>query len=181
MRKFLFTLVISLFSLVSFSQDTQLPEKIKVSEIDKFTGQKRVETEAVCIYGGGVFDGKSLSVSFRGVDSTCFLNLISLNTLYGVVGINDALIFLFEDKSVMKIYPTSIQDYKISTSQYGSSYRYDNQYHISIDQIQILKTKKIVSIRRYFNSNYGDIDIKGSKAPNLNEISKIFLDEVLRK
>ena len=89
-------------------------QKIESVEVDKFTGQKRVNTEYVNIAAGftNVFKFK-----LRSVDSTCFLILMGTIAV-GTVGINDPMIFLFEDKTTFKIYPTSVQSYNIGAVSY---------------------------------------------------------------
>lgn len=168
------TIFISLLILITFNSFSQ---KIVLAEIDKFTNSKRVETDDVIFYGGSM-DWKKLTMKFRSVDTSYFLTLSGLNTLYGTIGTKDGLIFLFNDKSNITIYPTSVQTYNINPSQYGSSYTYSNQYYISKNEIEQLAAKKTIAVRRYFNENYGDVDIKEKKSVKINELATVFLNEI---
>ena len=148
-------------------------QKIESVEVDKFTGQKRVNTEYVNIAAGftNVFKFK-----LRSVDSTCFLILMGTIAV-GTVGINDPMIFLFEDKTTFKIYPTSVQSYNIGVGQYESNHYY-HQYSISIPQLEELSVKKLISVRRYYNDVYSDIDVKEKNKDKIKSLSTLFLKQL---
>lgn len=162
-----FLLLLFSFPLLCYSQ------KLTVNETDKFTGKKRLETSYCIVTMKFV---SAIQMKLRSVDTTCFVTFNG-NTGVGVVGLTDATTFLFEDNSTTKVYPTSIQSYDIGVGQYSSN-TFNQQYNISIDQIEMLKTKKLISIRREFNSNYADFDVKEKHAEKISKLCMLFLSEL---
>lgn len=159
--KKIFSIAILLISLNSFGQIT--------SEIDKFTGKKRVESEWQNIYTGF---GVEVKIKFRAVDTTYFLSIAG-NVGVGVIGTNDGAIFLFEDTTKFEIFPTSMQTYEIQGA-YASKY-YNHQYRITRDQLWTLSTKRLSAVRRTFNSNYADIDVKDRLKGKIQGITGLFM------
>ena len=119
---------------------------------------------------------KVFKFKLRSVDSTCFLILMGTIAV-GTVGINDPMIFLFEDKTTFKIYPTSVQSYNIGVGQYESDHYY-HQYSISISQLEELSVKKLISVRRYYNDVYSDIDVKEKNKDKIKSLSTLFLKQL---
>lgn len=156
-----------LISVCSYGQ------KISEKQVDKFTGQKRIETDYITLKIGltDIF-----RVKLRTVDTTIFITFYGTIGL-GVVGRRDPSIFLFEDKSTFEVSPTSIQSYDIGKAAYSSG-SYTHQYRIYKQDLEILASKKLASIRRYYNNNYTDIDIKEKNAKKVNELASIILAEL---
>lgn len=165
---------IILFALAMLITQSDLSaQKITVSEIDKFTGKKRVETNYAVLKMGLSY---LFRAKLRSVDSIAFI-IFHGSWMVGVVGPDDPTTFLFEDKSTFTVYPTSIQSYQIATSKYGSN-TYNHQYSININDVEKLATQKVISIRRVANSKYGDLDLKEKNAKQLQDLAKIFLAEM---
>jgi hypothetical protein len=160
--KFIFLLLF--FPLFSYSQ------KLKVNEIDKFTKQKRVETERTWLKRAS--DG--VSVSFRSVDDSYYLKLYGYGRGTGIVDEEDKLIFLLDDESSIIIYPTGLQDYSINT---GTS-TYNHQYHISLEQIQTFSEHNIKSIRKYTSKGYADFDIPNKKQDEVKKLAILLLKNI---
>ena len=156
-------------SFLSFGQ------KIKEVEIDKFTGAKRIRTsnEILC---AKLIPNRWISTYYRTVDTTFFITFTG-NYGLGVVGPSDPTTFLFEDKSTIKVYPTGIQSYE----GFGDDANYDQQYYVTKEQIKKLSENKLVALRREYNSNYVDIDIKEKFAKRFAGLSKVLLDEMDKK
>lgn len=147
-------------------------QSIKKKEVDKFSNQKRVQSEWLNLSTFGPFT--VLKTNLRSVDSTIFIRLAGRGV--GVVGTDDAATFLFDDKSSFKIYPTSIQSYNIGIGD--SPDTYDFQYNFSIEYLKILSTKKLISIRRTYNENYADTDVKSKFSERLKKLAEIMLKEL---
>ncbi len=147
-------------------------QSIDKIEIDKFTGAKRLQTDWLNIKTMGPI--WLLKVKIRTVDSTVFFQLSGKGR--GVVGTDDATIFLFDDTSSFKIYPTSIQSYNIGFG--NSPDTYDFQYYFSSEKLKILASKKIISVRRTFNENYEDIDIKDKFATRLKNLAEMVVKKL---
>jgi hypothetical protein len=165
-------IILGVAILFSFSA---MAQEIKSTEVDKFNGKRRVLTENLKIYGSFL---EVMEVKFRTVDSTVFIS-ISGNTGIGVVGTDDAATFLFDDKSTLDFYPTSIQSYEISGKYNLKSY--NHQYYFTKEKLHILATKNVVAIRRTFNKNYADFDIKEKHAKKLKELALLVEYEMERE
>lgn len=162
-----------IFVLLVFQSLTAYCQKIKEIEIDKFTGKKRIRTDYVKL-GGGLMSG--IGAGFRTVDTTIFISFNgSMGT--GVVGTRDATTFLFADKTTFSVYPTSIQSYE----GYGTSEHYDQQYHISKEQLEILAKNNPVSLRRTYSKYYIDVDIKTKLSAKISDLASMVLEEMNKR
>ena len=147
-------------------------QKIKENELDKFTGYRRINTSYVRL-SLGFF--KVMSAKLRTVDTTIFLELKG-NIGLGTIGSKDELIFLFDDKSTLTIFPTGIQSYE----GVGTEAHYEQEYNINKEQLNSLALKNVVSVRRYFNNNYVDQDIKKTNSQKLVQLAKVLLVELAK-
>lgn len=159
-------LITALFVLISIAVQGQM----KVS-IDKFTKEKRVVSNYVTLKMK--FNGL-IQINYRAVGNYYFLSI------YGtvdecVVGVTDPLTFLFEDSTTASVYPTSIQTYNVN---FGSNNTYDHQYRMPSDILDMLRTKKVVSIRRVGSRNLYDYDLKDKRSEQLLKLSAEFYNEV---
>jgi len=146
-------------------------QKIKKSEIDKFTKQKRVETSKEFLRDGLT---NNAGVWIRSVDTACFINLTGMNWAVGVVGPDDQAVFLLDNDETVTARSTEIQSYSIS--KYGNYY--DHQYRISKQDLEKLAAHELKSVRRYTSKGYTDLDIKDRKKEALKELSALFLAEL---
>lgn len=160
----LFFLSLLFLPLVSIGQ------KIKESEIDKFTKQRRIETSSELLRNAIT---ETVGVYYRSVDKTCFLNLTALNWSVGVVGDGEKLVFLLDNDSTVTAKSTGVQSYEIS--RYGNYYKH--QYQLSKEDVYQLANHSLKSIRRYTSTGYTDLDIKDRKKEALQDLSKVFLEE----
>lgn len=158
-------IIITLLLLIPIAGISQ---KISSVEIDKFTNQKRVLTEKLYVIGG--FRRPNLQISFRSVDSTCFINLHGEHLAAGVIGPTDEAWLLFEDNSKIVVQSTGLQSYDFTPTSHTKIY--NHQYSISRESILKLSKQQVVSIRRYYNSNYSDIEIWNKVQKNKKEIEK---------
>lgn len=164
MKKLL--LVLISLPVMAFSQ------KIKKSEVDKFTKQKRIETSSELIRSGFT---DVVAVSLRAVDTTCFINLLVTNWSIGVIGSDSPIMFLLDNGETVTAMSTGIQSYKISNA---STKSFDHQYKISKEGLEKLAAHKLKSIRRYTTENYSDLDIKERMQDRLKDLSAVFLEEL---
>jgi len=166
MRKKILLIIITPIILLSSTEVNA--QKIKSVEIDKFTGKRRIESSRILLKDGLM---QTLGVYARSVDTTVFLNFYG-NIGVGVVGPNDPITFLLDDKTTIKAYPTSIQSYDISPDSYSQ------QYIISLSDFKLLKSKLVTSIRRTYGSNYIDLDIKEKASNKLKSLAELFFAEL---
>ncbi len=145
-------------------------QKIKKVEIDKFTGHKRILTEHIRVEATLT---KVMNMYLRTVDTTVFISFYGTVGI-GVIGTMDGTTFLFPNKSTLTVYPTGIQSY----DGYGSNQYYDQQYLITKDQLEMLAANNPVSVRRIYNSNYVDVDIKSKFSPKISELAAMVLNEM---
>lgn len=155
-----------LASISSFSQ------KIEVNEIDKFTKQRRVETNGETLTSGL---GSGLSVKLRAVDNTCFITLKGYGKGADVIGRNDKVILLFSNDSTISGFSTGIQDYKIEQTQFGSVKSFSHQYEIPISELAKASKLELKSIRKYGTDTYVDIDIPSRNKEKLAKLSGLFV------
>lgn len=147
-----------------------MSQKIKESEVDKFTKQRRIQTSSQLLYNG-IFD--NVGVCYRSVSETCFLTLTGVNWSVGVIGEGDELIFLLDNDSTVTAKSTGIQSYEVS--KYGKYYTH--QYKLSKEDVDQLANHQLKSIRRYTSTGFTDLDIKDRKKEALQDLSKVFLEE----
>ena len=162
------TILILLLLVCNISMGQQVK-----TEIDKFTGKKRVATEYVNVavkFTGGI------RMRLRTVDTSAFI-IFSGSWAVGVVGMNDATTFLFDDKSTLKVYPTSVQSYDIGIGQYAQD-SYEQQYFIRQGDLKVLSEKAVVSVRREYGRNYADIDVKEKNANKIKGLVSLVLKEL---
>ena len=162
-----------LLILLLFLSIKSTGQKIDEVEIDKFTGKKRINTELITLKGGL---SQHVEMKIRTVDSSIF---IAFRGTWGIgtVGISDATIFLFEDKTTLSIFPTSIQSYNIEVCNYCTNWYYQ-QYQTSKADLKILMDKSIISIRRYYSDNYADTDVKEKNAKKVKGLASLVLNEM---
>ena len=162
MKKLLLLLLI-LAGVNAYSQ------KIKEDAVDKFTKKRVIETSIVPIRPTL---SSPLSASIRSNGSSVFLTLWGSNSGATVIGTDDPAVFLFENDSTMKLFPTHIQSYEISSVS-GNSFKH--QYFVNIEELSRLKSNKVKSIRKYGTEYYTDFDIPGKNQGKLSELADLFL------
>lgn len=145
----------------------QLLEKV---EMDRFTGQKRILSKWTNVIKGGE---NIENIYLRSVDTTIFISITGTLGV-GTIGLNDAAVFLFDDKSTFSIYPTSIQSYDPT----GPSPKYNQQYFFSKKYLEKLTTNILVAIRRNYNDAYVDIDVDEEKKEGIKNVAVAFLEEL---
>lgn len=166
MKKIFYFLLVLMYTVNSQAQ------KIKIdTEIDKFTKAKRVQTNYITLkmeltrgYAAKLRSvGDSYYITFRGAIGV------------GVVGPDDATIFLLDNDSTIKVYPTSIQSYEIDV-KYGNYYTH--QYKILEEDLVQLSQHDLKSIRRYYDDHYTDIDLNDKRKDSMKELAIKFLEEI---
>ena len=155
-----------------FSHSFCFSQKIVKSEIDKFSKERRIETDE---FNHVINIFTNMKMSLRSIGENCFMN-ISGNFAPGLVGTRDAFVFLLDNDSTVTIYPTGIQ----STEGRGTDEFYDHQYAISASQVELLALHKVKSFRRYFNSNYKDLDLKNKFPGKIQALCKVFYTEFIK-
>jgi hypothetical protein len=161
------TLIIALTAL-TLSASAQ---KIKKSEIDKFTKEKRIETSDVILKLGM---SQSMGARIRSVGNSYFIIFSGTGPGSGVIGSDDTMLFLLDNDSTITVKSTGIQDYQIY--KYNSSY--SHQYSIDPSQIQTISQHRVKSLRKYTAKGYIDFDLPEKKQGELEELCKVFLVEL---
>ena len=161
-------LLVTILLLQSFGG---YPQKITKSGIDKFTGKNTIETDGVIIAEPAGLMMKL--VTFKTVDTTIF---IYLGGTYGGgnVDTTDATIFLFNDKTTFKIYPTRAQTTKVIMGAEA----YGHEYYISKAQMEILAKNNPIAIRQGISHSYVDMDIKSKAGRKISELAAMVLKEM---
>jgi hypothetical protein len=165
MRKLFFLLSLLFCFTISFSQ------KLKVNETDKFTKQRRLQTDEIKMKVK-MFDVVLLYL--RAVDQSTYITIWGTGEGADVIGDGDQAIFLLDNDSTVTVYSTGVQDYTIG--QNGDSYRH--QYRITGEDIKKLSEHGIKSIRKYGAGGYIDINIPDKKQDAFIKTAALFLSEL---
>jgi hypothetical protein len=144
-----------------------LTQRITVRDVDKFTGQKRIETDYQGLKMGLV---TFLQVKLRSVQDDAFMIFSGGGEGSGVIGDDDQLILLLENKDTVVLTSTGIQDYEINQSK-----SYKHQYRVSHQQLQKLASGKEMSMRKYLTDGYVDIDIPERNRNKIKNLCQILL------
>jgi hypothetical protein len=146
-------------------------QKLQMNETDKSSGQKRMETE----YGSLLMkDFTFLAIKYRSLDSAYFIEFRGGDIGVGTITPKDALIVLLEDGSNITIYPTSRQDFTLDDNRRY----YRHEYAIKKEQINKLAQQKPVSIRKYANNQFEDIEIPAKNQKVMKDFSSFFLKHI---
>lgn len=145
-----------------------LSQRIVKNEIDPFNKERRIETNYVYLKMGMV---QFVSTKYRSVGDACYMLFKGGYWGAGVIGEGDSFIFLLDNDSTVTIQPTDIQATDLDN-------HYTHQYHISKDQIQLLASRKVKSIRKYYSSSYADMELPEKNQNKLRELSSLFLQSL---
>lgn len=139
-----------------------------VDKYDKFLKIHKIEKEVTVDKSGPGY----IKLIFCKYDSLVFFRLAYSTRKGLVVGKDDPIMFLCDDESSIKAFPNQI---------YSSEYRNEylevlnaTYYFKNSEDIDKLKSKKVKSIRIYYNSVYWDTDIKGKFSDALNNTAQCF-------
>ena len=143
-------------------------QKLKVNEVDKFTGQKRLETNSVSLKARL---SEGIGIYFRAIDSSLFVIIGGFGAGATTIAENDKALFLLEDGTTVTAYSTGLQSYEIH-SQANS---YNHQYRITKEDLRNLSLQNTKSIRCYSIANYVDVDIPKKHQDDIKGIADLML------
>jgi hypothetical protein len=141
-------------------------------ETDPFTKDKRVETKYVFMKPSGFL--KNIRMKFRSAGNDYFVLFNGSGWGVGTIGTMDPFMFLLDNDSTVKVYPTDIQSYEIGSQ---GNY-YNHQYRIDREQVEMLSRHSVVKIRKYYSSNYDDMDVPEKNQSKIKELSVVFLQSL---
>lgn len=163
MKKLLLTAIFVL-PLICFSQ------KIKISELDKFTKSYRIQTNKLWLKNGLQ---KGLSFEIRSEGQTILFGISGYGYVRAGVGEGDEILFLLEDGNVVKIASKGMQ----LTRRNSSNELFDFEYIANIEAVELLSKSTVTSIRIYSYSVYKDDDMPATASEKINQLCKVFLEE----
>lgn len=132
-------------------------QKITSNDVDKFTGERNVQTNYVLLNG-------SVQARLKTVDADTYL---VLNGAYGsVIGSDARVIFLLDDGSQVAAYSTGIQTPTYSVGM--SAYTY--YYRLPAASLSALKSKQVRSVRR---DEFADIEVKEKHALKFQKLCQL--------
>jgi hypothetical protein len=156
------------FTLFTIASSAQV---LKVNEVDKFTKQKRLQTDESTIKSG-LIDG--IKTYIRVVDSSVLVHLKGYGTGATMIGANDKIIFLLSDESTVVGYSPTMQSYEI-----GSKVNtFNHYYRVSSDDLKVLSEKDLKGIRVYSSSGYRDFDIPKRNREDLRKQAALILQNL---
>lgn len=151
--------------------------KIKVNEVDKFTNQKRIETNKVFLIEGITW---VMRANLRSVDSTYYLNLDGSIPSVGIINETCKLIILLKDSSTISLYSKGLQTYTLGGS-FDNKKVFDYEYRISLADMEKLKQAPVKAIRLYYTDSYADANIPDKKDDRLQKLATTFLNQLSAK
>lgn len=175
-----------LLAISVFAGITCFAQSIERSEIDKFTGQKRVETDNVTIYGA-LIGAELIKTTLRAVDNDYVLvftgysnniNIMNKDKGVGAVTKDEKLILLLDDNSTVTATSIGNQNYHLVSSAQNIDQMYIYQYRIAKEDVAKLAGKSVKSIRLYFENSYRDLDVKDRNAEKFKSMCTVFNAEI---
>lgn len=165
MKKFITFLL--LIPTLSFGQC-----KYDKNEYDKFQKIQKLEKEVKVNKANGSGNGY-MAITFCKYDTLTFIRVTYIKKDALVVGKQNPVIFLFDDDASIKASPNQIYagDMRISTGQevLNAVYYFENK-----NAFEQMKSKKVKSIRIYYNDVYTDYDIKDKFSESLQKAANCF-------
>lgn len=158
-------------SAISFGQT------IALNEIDKFTQNKVLQVNVSKNKRFQTFDKVS-----KGINHYVYFSFKAINDYYyfqtgtgcnnQTMCFNDSseIIFLFEDKSTLKLKYTNPVDCQNSLLT--------GVFNITSEQIKEIKSKILSEFRIYYSDGYIDYTVKKDKKKVIQETAKLFLEEI---
>lgn len=144
-------------------------QKIVKNETDKFTQQKRVETNEVRLKFGL---STRLLFKLRSSGDACYAIFSGYGEGAAVIGNKDQLILLLDNDSTVILTSTGLQSYTVNQSTNS----YTHQYSADKEDIVLLSEHKVKSIRKYTVKGYIETDIPNKNQDKIKETAKVFLD-----
>lgn len=170
MKRILFSIILSLFSISIFSQqivENQIDKftKNKVLQVNAMTGKNWSNSDAVT---KGMF--KNVFVSFRKVNDVNTLQLgVSTNGSVLCITEDSKAILLFSDESTINIQNIATDCQSILVT---------GRYLLTEEALEFIKTKELQGIRIYFSDGYTDFEIRKNKIEVIQKTAKLFSEEV---
>src|SRR5688572_12493020 len=107
-------------------------QKLEVNEVDKFTKQKRLETNNAKLKAGM---SEGVVFKIRTVDSTVFISFQGYGAGAQIIGPDDKVILLLEDQSTVTLTSTGLQSIIVERMQN----KFHHQYSSSVGDLIKLK------------------------------------------
>jgi hypothetical protein len=143
-------------------------QRIEENQVDKFTGQRRVQTSSSTLKIGTT---NGLAAHLRASGDSYLINLSGYGQGVGIVRKGAKAILLLENDSTLTVFAPETQSYEVSAYQNT----FDHQYTISLADLQTLRQYKVKSIRRYTTEGYVDTDIPRKNQDEIKKLSSLFL------
>lgn len=148
-------------------------QKIEKVEIDKFTNTKKVSTKYLDIEKG-LF--KFMSIGFLTDDITVAIYFYgSYGKAFNEIGPRSPVVFLFEDKSTLQIFPPYHQATHSSEGVYDERAYFRYHYNFSYENLKLLAAKKVISFRSGFTP---DLNFTDKVSENLKTLAQLVLNEM---
>lgn len=141
---------------------TSLGQKIKVNEIDKFNGLRRIETNYVTLAQSWT---TAMDIKIRSADTSIFLFVRGSS---GVIGNGDELIFLLSNGDKISAISTAVQSALLDGGF---------QYKITPDAVKTLSKVQITEFRIEKTDIYDDQKVQSQFRSYLVKLFDIFFKE----
>lgn len=161
--------LILLFALFPFLGSAQ---QVKVNEYDRFTKQRRVESEPLRIYNAGK---ANVSVAYRAAGPVLYLQMNGVGWGASAIDEGQQMIFLFANDSTVSVKSTEVQ-----TSEMNASFQpsFKHSYFIKMPDLKFLSENEVVGIRKYGLGNHFDLKVTKENAAKLKKLTSLFLEEL---
>jgi hypothetical protein len=160
-----FVLIVLYFLSVYFAE----AQKIKTSELDKYSKKYIIET-SFAVLKSGMSSGAN--IGYRSIGQIILLRLQTYGSYTDVIDSDGKVIFLLENDSTVTIGSKGFQSYE------ENEYRKTaiQEFGISKTEVEQLMRFKVVSFRIYHQESFIQVDVE-KNGDKLQKISEVFLKE----
>lgn len=140
-------------------------QKIKTDETDKFTKERRVETDYFKVFGNMK---TGLYTQVWSIDNRCYMSVGAYGYGSPVIGSNDKLMILTNNDSTVVC-----QSPEIQTGNLNGTFNF--KYRISLNDIRYLSLYQIKAIRIEGTRGNIDMDIPEKHRPKLQALFEVWI------
>jgi hypothetical protein len=149
-------------------------QQITFNEIDRFTKQRVVQTSILQVKSTST---EELALQLRSEGDKIYLLLTGYGWGSGAISINDKLLLLLANDTVLTINSTGIQSFKVDNNKNIQKH----QYNIAPGYVEQLARYPIQSLRIYYYDGHKDFDIATAQANELKKGNALFYNTLVKE
>ncbi len=149
-------------------------QKLRLNAYDKYEKKWRMETVAESLKSA---EDTKMDIAFASADTSLFLQLSGSGIGCNTVGIDNPVIFLFDDDSSVTATSQTMQ--ALDYNKLPLTYRH--QYVLYANALEGLTRHRLKAVRKYSLGGFDDIYIEDKDAARLRELSRFFISALNKK